>query len=198
MVNARATQLIFISFLFSLNAFSKDHPLVLAPSRTNIVELPSGTEKIWLNIPGEPPQSQNLVGIGTNRFAIYFSRDNFKGRAVEWVKTPRVAGCRWLENGKWSSISPLVTDALPLRTNLLFPCGVVGFVESGQTVRLPFSIGNTFELSEIRFEVVANRIGSQLDPVMRIVDVKGRESARCDDDAAAGRDARIAFHLKGN
>lgn len=45
----------------------------------------------------------------------------------------------------------------------------------------------------LTIEVVANRLGSPLDPVLRVLDAAGNELAYCDDDPAAGSDARLRF-----
>jgi hypothetical protein len=44
---------------------------------------------------------------------------------------------------------------------------------------------------QVSIEVVAQRLGSRLDPVMRVLDKAGREIAYCDDDARVGRDSRL-------
>ena len=43
------------------------------------------------------------------------------------------------------------------------------------------------------FEVEARRIGSAIDPVLRILDASGRQLARSDDSPGAGLDARVDF-----
>jgi hypothetical protein len=44
---------------------------------------------------------------------------------------------------------------------------------------------------QVSIEVVAQRLGSRLDPVLRLLDGNGREIGYCDDDARVGRDARL-------
>ena len=46
---------------------------------------------------------------------------------------------------------------------------------------------------EISIEAVAQRLGSQADTVIRILDEKGREWAFCDDGPGVGRDSRLIF-----
>lgn len=41
-------------------------------------------------------------------------------------------------------------------------------------------------------EAVAQRLGSKLDPVLRLLDLKGRELAFCDDESGLGGDCRVA------
>ena len=46
---------------------------------------------------------------------------------------------------------------------------------------------------EFSIEAVAQRLGSQADTVIRIIDNKGREYAFCDDGPGVGRDSRLVF-----
>jgi len=46
---------------------------------------------------------------------------------------------------------------------------------------------------ELSIETVAQRLGSQADTVIRIIDNKGREYAFCDDGPGVGRDSRFIF-----
>jgi hypothetical protein len=43
-------------------------------------------------------------------------------------------------------------------------------------------------------EVIAHRIGSQMDPAVRVLDPNGQEISFCDDDGGVWRDARFEFH----
>jgi hypothetical protein len=47
----------------------------------------------------------------------------------------------------------------------------------------------------VSIDVVAGRLGSKLDPVLRLLDASGREIAYCDDSPGALSDARIAIRL---
>ncbi len=44
----------------------------------------------------------------------------------------------------------------------------------------------------LAIEAVAQRLGSKLDPVLRLLDLKGRELAFCDDESGLGGDCRLA------
>ena len=52
----------------------------------------------------------------------------------------------------------------------------------------------------LAIEAVAQRLGSKLDPVLRLLDLKGRELAFCDDESGLGGDCRLAhvFAAGGN
>jgi hypothetical protein len=79
-------------------------------------------------------------------------------------------------------------------------------IASAQELKLPVAVdGKSEDLSfdyyafkakkgqRVSIDVVANRLGSPLDPVVRLLDATGKELAYCDDDPAAGSDARLSF-----
>src|SRR5205823_11143911 len=47
----------------------------------------------------------------------------------------------------------------------------------------------------LTFEVVAQRLGSALDPLIRLLDVKGRELVFCEDTPGAGVDCRFEYRF---
>lgn len=73
-------------------------------------------------------------------------------------------------------------------------------IKAGQAIDARF-VSPTFEKYElelaagesISLEVLAHRIGSNGDPVLRILDADGREAAWCDDEDGVWRDARLVF-----
>ncbi len=81
-------------------------------------------------------------------------------------------------------------------------------LDLAQTITLPIAVeGTAAELSShflkfnghqgqrISVEVIANRIGSRMDPLVRLLDAQGREELVCDDDPAVAPDARFSFTL---
>jgi hypothetical protein len=83
---------------------------------------------------------------------------------------------------------------------------------SAQTVSLPVAVDGACEGlasdyyafdakagERITFDVVAQRLGSKLDPMLRVLDAGGREVAYCDDTPGLGSDIRFAhtFEAKG-
>jgi hypothetical protein len=79
-------------------------------------------------------------------------------------------------------------------------------IASAQDLKLPVAVdGNCEELAfdyytfkakkgqRVSVEVVANRLGSPLDPVVRLLDAAGKELRYCDDDPATGSDSRVRF-----
>ncbi|HMJ65323.1 MAG TPA: hypothetical protein VK615_08215, partial [Candidatus Binatia bacterium] len=82
---------------------------------------------------------------------------------------------------------------------------------TAQSIRKPIAVdGTTDELAldyyafeakkgEITsLDVVASRIGSKLDPVLRIVDAKSHELVFCEDARGVGRDCRIHFRASAS
>ncbi|MBL9124928.1 MAG: PPC domain-containing protein [Planctomycetaceae bacterium] len=81
-------------------------------------------------------------------------------------------------------------------------------LEAAQPITLPTAIDGACEAESFDFykftgvagqrlsvEVVARRLGSPLDPVIRLLDANGRELAYSDDEPALGADSRFALQL---
>lgn len=91
---------------------------------------------------------------------------------------------------KFNRLKPVLIDPLPSSTEFKLEAITTGVVDELNTLRWPLRIGNA---EPIYLEIFANRIGSSLDPVLRVVDSEGKELAYCEDDPFAGRDARLTF-----
>jgi len=101
-----------------------------------------------------------------------------------------------------SDLRLVMIDDLPS-----FPkAGTNKTIASAQRLKLPLAVdGQTDELAcdyyqfdakkgqRVSVEVVANRLGSSLDPVARLLDARGKELVYCDDDPAVGSDSRLRF-----
>jgi hypothetical protein len=53
------------------------------------------------------------------------------------------------------------------------------------------------EGGRLHIEVVAARLGSEMDPVARVLTMEGRELAHCDDDPVIAPDARLSYAVPG-
>ena len=121
------------------------------------------------------------------------------------IRTPKdaagIAGFRIATSSGTSELVMFMADALPSAT----AC-TNNSRESAHAVGLPIAVDScTGELKfdyyrfaarkdeTVSIEVVASRIGSKLDPVLRILDASGREVGFCEDAPSAGRDCRIQF-----
>lgn len=103
-----------------------------------------------------------------------------------------------------SSLQLLLIDDLPSRVDN----GTNQTMETAQEITAPVAIdGNSTELGfdfyqisaqrgqRLWIEAVAQRIGSDLDPVLRLLDAHGRELAYCDDAPGLGGDARLESQI---
>ena len=106
-----------------------------------------------------------------------------------------------------SNLHLVMVDDLPRvaesRTNntiasaqeLKLPVAVDG---AGEELRLDYYAFGAKKGQRISIDVVANRLGSLLDPVVRVLDAAGKELVYCDDDPAVGADARVRFTAPAN
>jgi hypothetical protein len=110
-----------------------------------------------------------------------------------------------LANGKGiSNLRLLAVDDLPTvreadgnstakkAQEVQLPCGIEGRVEAESYDYYKFHADAGQRLS---FEVLARRLGSSLDPVLRLLDSQGRELAYSDDDEALGADGRFVYRF---
>jgi hypothetical protein len=179
------------------NSGAAAYPLVLQAGVTNTVSLPPDTRSIWLNFEeGGRNNSKDgqikITAVGSGKSAVVIP-SWFVGtpNGKLWVlKGGPIAACRWLTGDRFSSIQPILIDTLPIKTNLSLPAGIIGTIKESESIRLPFTMDSH---AEMRFEIVANRIGSQLDPVLKILDGRGRVITASDDNLFAGRDCQIEF-----
>lgn len=119
--------------------------------------------------------------VAANIEALWFPEVGVCKTFSNHVFVPKLRGlipARHLAGGKWSSIYPVLAVT---QTNF-----IVGEVAAEKSFRLAIT-----NKGELRIEVAANRLGSQLDPVLRLLDSKGHELAVSDDDPFLGRDSVV-------
>jgi len=101
-----------------------------------------------------------------------------------------------------SDLRLIMIDNLPV----VAKSGTNKTIASAQELKLPVAVDGhceelgfdyyTFKAAKgqrVSIELVANRLGSPLDPVVRVLDAADKELAYCDDDPATGSDARVSF-----
>src|SRR4051812_16226545 len=106
-----------------------------------------------------------------------------------------------------SSLHLLMIDDLPTMKE----SGSNQTVAAAQEIKPPIAIDgacndlafdyfafNAKKGQEFSIEAVAQRLGSQADTVIRIIDDKAREYAFCDDGPGVGRDSRLIFKAPAN
>ena len=179
---------------------SRAIPSAAAPGKTTEIifhgENLAGISNLWTSFPAEvsfvgPDEHRELDGKKTT------VRLTLPANAQAGIGAVRLAGT----NGV-SSLHLLMIDDLPSVSksgsnktvnavqNLRLPSAVDGSAEELGTDWYRFSLRKGRRLS---VEVVAARLGSRLDPVVRLLDVKGRELAYCDDAPGIGPDCRFTF-----
>ena len=175
-------------------------PSAVAPGKTTTLtfvgEKLNAATGLWTSFPAQ-------VGlVSTDK-----TNANTSGEAAFQLSVPKdvpagIGAVRMASTNGISNLHLIMIDDLPgiaeSRTNKA--------IASAQELKLPVAVdGNCEELSfdyysfrakkgqRVSVEVVANRLGSPLDPVVRLLDSAGKELAYCDDDPAAGCDSRVSF-----
>ncbi len=181
-------------------------PSSLAPGFTGNVTITggnlAGTKQLWLSFPAETKLAEGIEGNGTKADQVVF--------AVTIPPTTAVGihGLRVLTDKGVSPLRLVMVDDLPNANSpgnnttpamafaLPGPCGVDGAVANQGLQYFKFT---ATENQRLAFEVLARRIGSALDPMLRLLDSKGREIAFSDDAPGLSGDSQFehVFPLAG-
>ena len=172
----------------------------MSPGKTTTVtfsgENLNGAEELWTSFPAKVARvssdKTNDPGSGKVTFQLSIPKNVPIGIGAAQLATTNGA----------SDLHLFMIDDLPNVTK----SGTNKTIASAQELKLPVAVdGNCEETSfdyyafrakkgqRVAVEVVANRLGSPLDPVVRLLDAAGKELIYCDDDAAIGSDARFSF-----
>ncbi len=167
-----------------------DWPVVIGPvGWTNKVELPDKADEIWLGRGGS--------GIVVEPKRLDDGRYWFVSPSL--ANGPSVVASRVRVGGRWQQIRETFIEDREMEFVMHRPTGRgwFGVVKAGEPARIKLP---EFRGERCRIEVVANRIGSQLDPVLTVFDHSNKEIARVDDSRGAGRDPRTVIRPwgKGN
>jgi len=173
-------------------------PSAVAPGATNIIifngDNLSGVTELWTSFSAQAqhdspsaPGEKEANGI---RYRLSLAKDVPLG-----IGAVRLAATNGISN-----LQLLMIDNLPT----IAESATNKSVQAAQELELPVAVdGTSEELSfdyyqiavtnrqNISIEVVAHRLGSLLDPVLRLLDAKGRELGYCDDAPGTGADARL-------
>jgi hypothetical protein len=205
MKQLRAAALLVFILATKLSAQSpsltKAVPSAAQPGRTATVELQGsglvGATEVWTSFSAKAVLRTNTEA-GKATCQITPPAD-----APVGVGALRVAGT----NGLSSLLLFMVDDLLTVQENgtnksiataqpIIFPTAVEGTVAESSFEYFKFTAKAGQQIS---VEVVAQRLGSRLDPVVRLLDVSGRELAYSDDEPGLGADSRFThkFAVKG-
>src|SRR5437867_3392801 len=175
-------------------------PAAVAPGKTTTLtffgEKLNGATELWTGFPAQVSRvsSDKTNGTSTGEVAFQLSVPNTVPAGIGAVQLATTNGV--------SNLHLVLIDDLPG----VAESGTNKSIASAQELKLPVAVdGNSEELSfdyyafkakkgqRVSVEVVANRLGSPLDPVVRLLDAAGKELLYCDDDPAAGTDSRVSF-----
>ena len=175
-------------------------PAAVAPGKTTTLtfsgEKLNGATGLWTGFPAQVSRVSSDKTNGNSSVEVAFQVSVPKNIPVG-IGAVQLATTNGLSN-----LHLIMVDDLPG----VAESGTNKTIASAQQLKLPVAVdGNCDELSfdyyafkakkgqRVSVEVVANRLGSPLDPVVRLLDAAGKELAYCDDDPAAGSDSRISF-----
>lgn len=159
----------------------------------------AGATQLWTSFTAEAVLPTDVAGNGTNAAEILY-RIKLPADAPLGVQGIRVATPNGISNLKLFVVDdlPSVAQTRPNQTAaaaqpLTLPVAVDGNVDSLGRDYYKFTVAAGQRVS---FEVLARRIGSPLDPMIRILDARGRELAYSDDAAGLGPDSQLSYTFK--
>ncbi len=169
-------------------------PGALVPGKTTTLTLHGanliGATNLWTGC-GAKMLSATATNVGAARFQISLPTSVPVG-----IHAVRVASARGVSAPLLLMVDdlPTVADAgtntsLAKAQRLAWPVAVDGAAAAlgYKFYRLTVKAGE-----RVAFEVIAQRLGSKLDPVLRLLDARGRELAFCDDESGLNGDCRFA------
>lgn len=184
-------------------AINATAPQAVIPGQTLAVKIRggnlTGATQIWSSFPAEATLAADVPDNGKNAGEVTFA---FKvpPEAPVGVHGLRIANSTGISN-LWlvmvddlPSVAQVKPNATPAQAQALTaPVGVDGTVDSltRNYYKLTVTAGQT-----LSFEVVARRLGSPLDPMLRVLDTQGRELAYSDDAPGLGGDSRLTYTFK--
>src|SRR5262245_23529213 len=203
-MNSRFRALIFVS-LIAFDSLAAQSPVI---HRTIPLAIQSGkpcqirfvgenladVTELWTSFPAQPTRFRDM-GSDTNKAASF--ELSLPSNVPHGVGAVRLAGANGISDLHW-----ILFDSLPASAH----AETNKTLATAQIVTLPSALDGTatevtshffqFKLKKgrrIAIEVVAARLGSAMDPVLRLLDSTGRELAYNEDFPGFGADARIDF-----
>jgi len=184
-------------------AITSTSPLAVVPGQTVPVKIRggglAGATQVWSSFPAEPTLAADVPDNGKNAAEVTFAF-NVPADAPVGVHGLRIANPTGISNLFLMMVDdlPSVAQVKPNTTvataqALTVPVGVDGNVDSLSRTNYKVTVTADQTLS---FEVVARRLGSPLDPMLRILDLQGRELAYSDDAPGLGGDSRLTYTFK--
>lgn len=159
----------------------------------------AGAKQLWLSFPAEAKLAEGIEGNGSKADQVVFAVN---------IPANTPAGLHGLRVLTDKGVSPLrlvMIDDLPNLNSpgnnttaatafaLPGPCGVDGAVANQALQYFKFS---ATENQRLAFEILARRMGSPLDPMLRLLDARGRELAFSDDAPGLSGDSQFEYTFK--
>jgi hypothetical protein len=196
---AVAAQWTVVSPLFAEPpSVTRSIPGAVTPGRptevTFIGERLSGDPQLWTTFAA---RTTPIAGTGDTERAVFrlaVPPDAKAGiGAARLVTTNGVSGWHFLMVDDLSSVTDNGTNkSMALAQELKLPAGVDGLCEPLSSDFYKFTAKKGKRLS---VEVVAQRLGSALDPIVRLLDAAGRELESIEDTPGAGADVRFRYRF---
>ena len=186
-----------------LPSIASTFPQAAAPGQTVDVKLRGGNlagpTQLWTTFPVEALLPADIAGNGTNAAEITY-RLKLPADAPLGVHGIRIATPQGISNLKLFALDdlPSVAQVKPNQTiataqPLALPLAVDGFVDS---LGRDFYKFQAVAGQRVSIEVLARRLGSPLDPMIRLLDGKGRELAYNEDAPGLGLDSMLSYTFK--
>jgi hypothetical protein len=175
-------------------------PSAVAPGKTTVITLfgdnLNNATELWTSFPSKVIRvaTTNAGESGKSTFQIVVPKNVPVG----------IGAVRLATTNGVSNLALLMIDDLPGVTSH----GTNRTMATAQELKWPVAVdANCEELNfnyyrlmakkgqRLSVEVAANRLGSPLDPVVRLLDAAGKELAYCDDDPGLGSDPRFGFTI---
>src|SRR5579872_1494673 len=187
----------------AIPSVASTQPQAIAPGQTVDVKFRganlAGPTQLWTSFPAEAVLPAEIAGNGANAAEITY-RLKLPSDAPLGVHGVRVVTAQGISNLKLIALDdlPSVMQTKPNQTvaaaqALTVPVAVDGSVDSLSRDYYKFSAAAGQRLS---IEVLARRLGSPLDSMIRLLDAKGRELAYNDDAPGIGSDSMLSHTFK--
>lgn len=174
-------------------------PWGLPPGKTVNVKLNggnlAGATQLWTSFGGTAELAADVKENGKNAGEV-----TFKVTVPPAEQCQGIQGLRVVTGGGVSDLKMIAVDPLPVIAHnnqnkspgtaqeITAPCAVEGHVDKLTRIYFRFAVAKGQRLS---FEVQARRLGSPLDPVIRLFNPQGREVAWSDDEPGLQGDAQF-------
>ena len=210
LVSSFTRKLPFALVLACLHVVSAQEPVIngtvpgaVAPGTSLPLQINGGNlaaaKKLWLSFPAEAVLAEGIDKNGENpgqvTYRINVSPNTPCGiHAMRVVTDKGVSPLRFLFVDDLPSIASVGSNAQQATAQTVsIPTAIDGTVAglSWQYFKFPVQAGQ-----RLSFEVLARRIGSSLDPMIRLLDIKGRELAYNDDTPGLNSDSSLVYTFK--